>query len=199
MKAITQWLTNLFVQFLDGLQAIGGTSPLPSSKNFPSATLPKSSPQPISEYIKKQPSEAAPKNPEAEFQALLRSNGIVYFTADELFYRGARDKQLKLNSTPPKGLWSNLLDVARVADEARRRLGRPLRITSAYRSPEYNKAIDGSKASQHMKGKALDLMGSPATLYKILLQMRKEGFFKGGIGKYKTFIHVDVRGTNANW
>jgi hypothetical protein len=29
--------------------------------------------------------------------------------------------------------------------------------------------------------------------------MRREGIFKGGLGKYKTFVHVDVRGKNADW
>ena len=29
--------------------------------------------------------------------------------------------------------------------------------------------------------------------------MRSEGIFKGGIGRHKTFIHLDVRGSNADW
>lgn len=92
-----------------------------------------------------------------------------------------------------------MLAVVMVADEARHRLGKPLRINSAYRSPKYNRAIKGSVASQHLKAAALDLSGSPSTLHGILTKMRKEGIFKGGIGKYKTFTHVDVRGRNADW
>jgi hypothetical protein len=42
MKAVT-WLKNSFVAFLNGLQKIGEVSPLPSSENSLSATLPKSS------------------------------------------------------------------------------------------------------------------------------------------------------------
>ena len=33
----------------------------------------------------------------------------------------------------------------------------PIRVTSGYRSPQLNKAIGGSRTSQHCKGQALDL------------------------------------------
>ena len=35
--------------------------------------------------------------------------------------------------------------------------GKPLAVTSGYRSPELNDLIGGSKRSQHSKGEALDL------------------------------------------
>jgi hypothetical protein len=50
-----------------------------------------------------------------------------------------------------------------------------------------------------MRGGALDLSGSPVTLRRILREMRDEGLFRGGIGRYPTFTHVDVRGKNADW
>jgi lysozyme len=135
----------------------------------------------------------------ADFQKLLDEAGVRYFDADEVFYRGARDARLQLNSDPPRSLWPSLLAVTKVADEARHRLGRPLRINSGYRNAAYNRAIGGASASIHMRGGALDLSGSPATLHKILTEMRREGLFRGGIGKYRTFCHVDVRGKNADW
>ena len=36
-------------------------------------------------------------------------------------------------------------------------LGVPIYVSSGYRSPELNKAIGGSRRSQHMEGRALDL------------------------------------------
>jgi uncharacterized protein YcbK (DUF882 family) len=116
-----------------------------------------------------------------------------------VFFRGARDARLQLNTDPPRALWPSLLAVVKVADEARHRIGRPLRINSAYRSPAYNRAISGASRSVHVQGGALDLSGSPATLHRILTQMRREGLFRGGIGRYKTFTHVDVRGRDADW
>ena len=199
MKAILTWLKNSFVQFLAGLQRIGELSPSSSCKNCLSPTLPKSLTPPLSASTKKPKKGKTYTGAKAEFQKLLEAQGTRYFNADEVFYRGARDAKLQLNTDPPRALWPSLLAVVRVADEARHRLGKPLRINSAYRSPAYNRAISGASKSVHVQGGALDLSGSPATLHKILTQMRREGLFRGGIGRYKTFTHVDVSGRDADW
>jgi uncharacterized protein YcbK (DUF882 family) len=39
----------------------------------------------------------------------------------------------------------------------RDRVGKPLIIRSAYRSPEHNRAVGGAKASKHMQGIAFDV------------------------------------------
>ena len=39
----------------------------------------------------------------------------------------------------------------------RDRLGKPLIVLSAYRSPEHNRAVGGAKASKHMEGIAFDI------------------------------------------
>jgi lysozyme len=161
--------------------------------------LPKSLTPPLSASTKKPKKGKTYTGAKAEFQKLLEAQDTRYFTADEVFFRGARDAKLQLNADPPRSLWPSLLAVTKVADEARHRIGRPLRINSAYRNAAYNRAIGGASASIHMRGGALDLSGSPATLHKILTQMRREGLFRGGIGKYRTFVHVDVRGKNADW
>jgi hypothetical protein len=199
MKAFLTWFKNSFVAFLSGLQTIGAQSPSPLCADCLSPTLPKSSTPPLSASTKKPKKGKTFTGAKAEFQKLLEAQGTRYFDADEVFYRGARDARLQLNTDPPRALWPSLLAVVKVADEARHRLGKPLRINSAYRSPAYNRAISGASRSIHVQGGALDLSGSPATLHKILTQLRAEGFFKGGIGKYRTFVHVDVRGKNADW
>ena len=186
--------------FLAGLQQIGEQSPLPSSGNFPSPTSPTLPPPPTTASTPKRKKGKQFTGAKGDFQKLLDEAGVRHFTADEVFFRGARDARLQLNTDPPRALWPSLLAVTKVADEARHRLGKPLRINSAYRSPAYNRALPGSASNSiHMKGGALDLSGSPATLHKILTQMRAEAIFRGGIGRYKTFTHVDVRGKNVDW
>ena len=41
--------------------------------------------------------------------------------------------------------------------ELRDRLGRPLIVRSAYRSPEHNRAVGGAKASKHLEDIAFDI------------------------------------------
>jgi len=45
----------------------------------------------------------------------------------------------------------------KVFEPVRRFLGRPIYINSFFRCPELNKAIGGSRSSQHCKGEAIDL------------------------------------------
>jgi uncharacterized protein YcbK (DUF882 family) len=135
-----------------------------------------------------------------EFQSMLDAAGVRYFSARELFFRGASDTRLRLNTDPPRSVWRNLVAVAVVADKVREAYGGPLRVVSAYRSVAYNRAIRGAANSTHTRGQALDLAcPQPERLYHALLALRRAGEFRGGLGLYSTFVHVDVRGTNTTW
>lgn len=64
-----QWLSHLFAALSRGLKPTSGQSPLPSSSGSTSATLPKSSPQPISAFTPKPTKESKA----SEWQADPRS------------------------------------------------------------------------------------------------------------------------------
>ena len=91
----------------------------------------------------------------------------------------------------------------RFADKLRERLGVPLKfVVSAYRSPQYNAKCPGaSSRSQHLYNRALDLVyDCPSEdAFAMAKTLREEGFFKGGLGLYESFIHLDTRGRNATW
>lgn len=74
-----------------------------------------------------------------------------------------------------------------------------IRVISGYRSPAYNKAIGGADKSQHMDGRAADIVvpGRKASeVHALILQLSKDKKIKiGGLGDYDTFVHVDIRPT----
>ncbi|MBR9701051.1 DUF882 domain-containing protein [Candidatus Woesearchaeota archaeon] len=96
------------------------------------------------------------------------------------------------------------LDAINVLQRIRDKTGAPIHVTSAYRCPAHNKAIGGVKNSQHVKGKAFDIVSrvlTPSVLHKVGTKILDQqwGINKGGRGKYKTFVHLDVRPRRAEW
>lgn len=135
-----------------------------------------------------------------DFQKLLDAWNVKHFTANEFFYKGGSNDYLHLNTDPPVALWPNMEHTAKTLETARIRFDQPLTLTSVYRSPGYNKRVGGVSNSQHVKFNAVDIATpSPAKLYILLMEMRRDGLFKGGLGLYRTFVHMDTRGYNATW
>ena len=67
-------------------------------------------------------------------------------------------KRLGLNNTPDEWVTENLRQVAiNVFQPLRDAFGCPIYVSSGYRSADLNTAIGGSKRSQHVEGRALDL------------------------------------------
>jgi uncharacterized protein YcbK (DUF882 family) len=62
-----------------------------------------------------------------------------------------------LDNTPQNEHLKNLKRLAVFLESLRALLGKPISINSAYRSPEVNTAIRGSKTSQHCHGTAADI------------------------------------------
>ncbi len=68
-------------------------------------------------------------------------------------------KRLGIDNTPHED-WvvTNLKEIAEnIFQPCRDHFGVPIYVSSGYRGPELNRAIGGSKRSQHMEGRALDL------------------------------------------
>jgi len=137
---------------------------------------------------------------------MVESWDIQHFAPSELLTMGTRHGQAGhpahgFNTLPPEDLWENIRTILLVASIARETHG-PLLIASAYRSPAYNRAVGGVENSQHVQFRALDLVPletSPHLLARRLHEMRRNRVFRGGIGTYRTFIHIDSRGKNNTW
>ena len=76
-------------------------------------------------------------------------------------------------------------------------VGKPIKINSGYRTKSWNNKVGGSPRSQHLLGKAADIVVEGYTPKEIAKLAKQAGF--DGIGVYDTFTHVDVRGYKARW
>ena len=81
----------------------------------------------------------------------------------------------------------------------RNRLGKPMIVNSAYRSPEHNKAVGGAKGSYHMKAMAFDVRMDNLDPQQYMEIAGRVGF--NGIGQYADlgFTHIDSREIPGNF
>lgn len=107
------------------------------------------------------------------------------------------------NTLPPKSWWTRMGYTLRVADRIALEMGvNEIEIISAYRSPAYNAHCEGAKArSWHQANVAVDVK-FPVRASKVTAaarNLRERGLFKGGVGGYWNFTHIDTRGVNIDW
>lgn len=149
---------------------------------------------------------------EAKLEKFIDDIGLRYFKGKEFTPYWFRSTNGVQNSCPPAFLWPNIVPTLIVLDAMRHQIGAPVSLTSTYRNEAYNHAVGGGRTSQHLYFRAVDFqcsLGTPANWSAILKSFRGKKFyilgkatefvFKGGIGVYKTFVHVDTRGSDANW
>lgn len=143
----------------------------------------------------------------ARYEAFVRALGLRHFSPAEFLFPGNSNAPgascAGLNALPPEAHWNNIARTARMLDEIRTRLGAPVRILSCYRSPAYNACVGGARNSLHGKFNAVDWRcdsGTAADWQRVAQEVRRSNpEFAGGIGRYRSFCHVDTRGSNADW
>lgn len=79
----------------------------------------------------------------------------------------------------------------KLLDRARDLYGKPMTITSGYRTEEHNEKVGGVPTSSHLKGLAADIAcDNSADRWDLIDSLIKVGINR--IGVADTFIHVDV-------
>lgn len=113
------------------------------------------------------------------------------------FNSNEMDCKCKLDSCLETPIDINLI----VGLEKLRSIVGPLKITSGFRCKEHNAKIGGRPKSKHLLGEAADIqskgMSSLAVAYEA--ERNVEEFRFGGIGRYQSFTHLDVRDGKARW
>ena len=125
----------------------------------------------------------------------LYTNVSGNFSALEICDVGRRSGSAVL-SAPPVELLENAYKLIDVLEWLRAEDGTAsVLVNSWYRSPEYNAAIGGVSHSMHLTLGAADIVKvgrSPSEVADMLKRHPHSKLF--GLGRYKTFTHLDVRG-----
>lgn len=107
------------------------------------------------------------------------------------------------NTLPPKAWWTRMGYTLRVADRIALEMNvKQVEIISAYRCPAYNAHCEGAKSrSWHQANVALDIKFPvrASLVASTARNLRNRGLFKGGVGGYWNFTHIDSRGENMDW
>lgn len=82
--------------------------------------------------------------------------------------------------------------------ELRDRMGAPLRLNSAYRSPQHNRNVGGAQNSKHLDGEAFDISVHGHDPLLLEQNARASGFLGFGFYPASNFIHVDC-GPAREW
>lgn len=75
----------------------------------------------------------------------------------------------------------------------RNKLGKPVIITSGYRTPSWNAKCDGAKYSYHMRGMAADIQVNGMGSKELAKELDKIVENSCGIIVYSNWVHFDVR------
>ena len=106
-------------------------------------------------------------------------------------------------SEMPLEVFNNVILLAENLEVLRAHFNTPVNINSAYRSPVYNRTVGGAVNSQHLSGRAADVVMdgiTPSEVADAIEFLIDVGMMKeGGVGRYDTFTHYDIRGTKARW
>ena len=95
-----------------------------------------------------------------------------HFSLDEMTH-SQKAARMGLDNTPPPDVIKQLKRTAEGLELVRALVGHPIVVSSGYRSPSVNQAVGGKRSSQHILGRAADIIapgfGSATTLMNAIV------------------------------
>lgn len=114
-----------------------------------------------------------------------------HFTLEEMTMSQTAAR-LGLDNTPPLEMVAALKRTAGLLEEVRALLGKPILVSSGYRSPAVNRAVGGAANSAHMLGCAADFsspaFGSPLDICRVIA--RSDIAFDQLIHEFRAWVHI---------
>jgi len=184
--------------FRPGLQATPNvsipTSFQPSGQSWSQATLLRDLPE---EWLATQ----GPMVP--EYLRYLNSLHLQHITPAQVIVSHAKQKCNIWNTLPPRAWWKRMGYTLKVVDRIAKEMNvHQVEVISAYRCPPYNAHCPGAKCgSWHQANVAADVK-FPVKASQVTAtarELRNLGLFRGGVGGYWDFTHIDARGVNVDW
>lgn len=86
-----------------------------------------------------------------------------------------------------------------ILEKIRKYFGKPVIVNSGIRCATHNANVGGATASQHLKGTAADIVVKDVPPERVAKYAETLLPKTGGIGRYKTFTHIDVRSVKSRW
>ena len=116
---------------------------------------------------------------------------MLNFTISELIKSDTAEEQ-GINNTPDINSLDNLLElIFYVLQPLREKLGKPMVITSGFRSVKVNELVGGVDNSQHLYGQAADFVVNGMTPKQVVEFVKKSGVeFDQLINEYDQWTHI---------
>lgn len=138
-----------------------------------------------------------------DYTNYLNSLKLRNISPQDVIAAHAKERGSVWNTLPPREWWKRMGYTLRVVDRVSSEMRTPVKeIVSAYRTPAYNARCGGAKRqSWHQANVAVDVQfdTSARNVTYAARSLRDRGLFKGGVGSYSSFTHIDTRGQNVNW
>lgn len=96
----------------------------------------------------------------------------------------------------PNDIFNNLKILALALERVREKLGKPILITSGYRTPAHNQKVGGSRRSFHLQGMAADIVVVGLSAQTVQAKLKD---WPGGLGYGSNFTHLDIRPYKARF
>ena len=82
-------------------------------------------------------------------------------------------------------------DLILILESIRNELGKPVIITSGYRTEAHNEKVGGKPNSSHLKGLAADIACKDSKYrFELIRELIEHGIDRIGVGD--TFVHIDI-------